>query len=91
MDATTVVVFSLHGMGPNFSQEHITRRAMDRINSNFISDVGTQNQFSISRRGLVRALREFVPSSLQHAIARSVPVGVRDWVVSREVTGGLII
>ena len=89
MDATTVVVFSLHGMGPNFSQEHITRRAMDRINSNFLSDVGTQNQFSISRRGLVRALRESVPSSLQHAIARSVPVGVRDWVVSREVTGGL--
>jgi predicted AlkP superfamily phosphohydrolase/phosphomutase len=38
---------------------------------------------------VIRALRESIPSSLQHAVARSVPVQVRDWVVEREVTGGL--
>jgi predicted AlkP superfamily phosphohydrolase/phosphomutase len=78
---TTVVVFALHGMGPNFGQDHFVRRAMDRINATE-RESGTQH-------GFVRALREGVPARLQHAIARSVPVQVRDWVVSREVTGGL--
>jgi predicted AlkP superfamily phosphohydrolase/phosphomutase len=78
---TTVVVFALHGMGPNFGQDHFVRRTMDRINATDRTQ-GRQN-------GFIRALREGVPARVQHAIARSVPVHVRDWVVSREVTGGL--
>jgi len=78
---TTVVVFALHGMGPNFGQDHFVRRAMDRINA---TEAAPTRQL-----GIVRALREGVPARLQHAIARAVPVEVRDWVVAREVTGGL--
>jgi predicted AlkP superfamily phosphohydrolase/phosphomutase len=87
-ETTTVVVFSLHGMGANFSQEHFVRRAMDRINASFRRE-GTARDDPPRKRGLIRALRESVPAPLQHAIARVVPVHVRDWVVSREVTGGL--
>jgi hypothetical protein len=36
----------------------------------------------------MRWLRENVPLRLQHAIARAVPVGIRDWVVTKAVTGG---
>jgi predicted AlkP superfamily phosphohydrolase/phosphomutase len=88
-DTTTVVVFSLHGMGYNLSQEHFTRRVMDRINARYRHEVSTQVDAAPTRRGLILALRESIPASLQHRIARAVPVGVRDWVVAREVTGGL--
>ncbi len=86
---TTVVVFSLHGMGPNFSQEHFVRRAMDRINASFREEGSAREDAPAAQRGVMRWLRESIPAPLQHAVARSVPVQVRDWVVSREVTGGL--
>lgn len=40
------------------------------------------------RRGAMRFLRETLPAPLQNAVARAVPVGVRDLVVSRATTGG---
>jgi predicted AlkP superfamily phosphohydrolase/phosphomutase len=89
LETTTVVVFALHGMGTNFSQEHFVRRAMDRINASFREEGLADDREPARQRGVIRALRESIPSSLQHAVARSVPVQVRDWVVEREVTGGL--
>jgi predicted AlkP superfamily phosphohydrolase/phosphomutase len=89
LETTTVVVFALHGMGSNFSQEHFVRRAMDRINASFREEGLADDREPARQRGVIRALRESIPSSLQHAVARSVPVQVRDWVVEREVTGGL--
>jgi predicted AlkP superfamily phosphohydrolase/phosphomutase len=88
-ETTTVAVLSLHGMGFNFSQEHFVRRAMDRINATFGGGGPARDDPPAPQRGLIRALRESIPASLQHGIARAVPVQVRDWVVSREVTGGL--
>jgi predicted AlkP superfamily phosphohydrolase/phosphomutase len=85
---TDVVVFALHGMGANYGQDHFVRRAMDRINATRTSG-GIAPELPERQGGLVRALREAVPPRLQHAVARSVPVGVRDWVVKREVSGGL--
>jgi hypothetical protein len=76
-------------MGFNFSQEHFVRRAMDRINATFGGNSLVADDQAAPQRGLIRGLRESIPASLQHAVARSVPVQVRDWVVSREVTGGL--
>lgn len=89
LETTTVVVFALHGMGANFSQEHFVRRTMDRINASFRREGPAKDDSPAPQRGLIRALRESIPASLQHAVARSVPVQVRDWVVAREVTGGL--
>jgi len=80
--STTVVVFSLHGMGPNRGQDHFVRRALDRLHERGAAA-------PIPSGGAVRRLREGVPARLQHAVARAVPVAVRDWVVAREVTGGL--
>jgi predicted AlkP superfamily phosphohydrolase/phosphomutase len=89
LQATTVVVFSLHGMGHNFSQEHVVRRAMDRINATYHHEDVARESPPAPRRGLMRTLRESIPAPVQHAVARSVPVQVRDWVVGREVTGGV--
>jgi hypothetical protein len=84
-----VLVFSLHGMGPNTSQEHFVPPLMDRIAAAF----GTGGAASgaagpPARPGLVRRLRELVPATIQNAIARAVPVAVRDEVMNRQVTGG---
>jgi len=79
--ATTVVVFALHGMGPNFGQDHFVRPTLDRLNA-------VASRAPARQGGPIRALREAIPAGLQHAIARSVPVGVRDWVVRREISTG---
>jgi predicted AlkP superfamily phosphohydrolase/phosphomutase len=89
LETTTVIVAALHGMGANVSQEHFVRRAMDRINAGFRHETVARAGPPAAQRGLVRTLRESIPAAWQHAVARSVPVAVRDWVVSREVTGGL--
>jgi predicted AlkP superfamily phosphohydrolase/phosphomutase len=85
-----VIVFALHGMGPNISQEHFVPRVMDLVNAGFAG--GTPDRPSSteppSKRGIVRMLREHVPASIQNRIARLVPVSVRDEVVSRSVVGG---
>lgn len=90
---TNVVVFSLHGMRSNFSQEHFVRRVMDRINARFMqgSQLETESPATPPRAqsGLIRKLRESIPAKLQYAAARAVPVWVRDWVVDREVSGGV--
>ncbi len=90
---TNVVVFSLHGMRSNFSQEHFTRRIMDQINARFMVDSHVESESPAAppkaQSGLIRKLRESIPAKLQYAVARAVPVGVRDWVVDREVTGGV--
>jgi predicted AlkP superfamily phosphohydrolase/phosphomutase len=88
-ETTTVAVFSLHGMGFDFSHGHFVRRAMDRINAAFGKNGAARDDPPARQRGVVRALRESIPASLQHGIARAVPVQVRDWVVSREAAGGL--
>jgi len=87
VDANTLlVVFSVHSMGPNDSQEHFMRPLMNRINARFgTSGVKAQPQTS---RGVVQVLRERLPARLQHTVGRAVPLGWRDAVVSHAVTSG---
>lgn len=87
---TTVVLFALHGMGPNLSQEHFVPQLMDRINVRFselepdyCAKTGPPRQ-----RSLMRFLREKVPPRLQSTIANMVPQRVRDAVVDRALTSG---
>ncbi len=93
--AATVVVFALHGMGSNTSQEHFVPRIMDRVNAAFASGAppaasagAAPAPTPAAQGGIVRWLREHVPARLQNAIAQAVPVAVRDAVVNRQITGG---
>ncbi len=91
LDALTgdsvVVLFALHGMEPNVSQEHFVPPLMDRINARFRSE-GQGAPPGPPRAGFMRVLRERVPARLQNAVARAVPVAVRDWVVDRQIRSG---
>jgi len=85
----SVVVFSLHGMQANISQEHFLPALMDLVNARF---VGAQapggSRAPSARRGIVRRLRESVPPAIQNRVARAVPVAVRDEVVNRSIVAG---
>lgn len=87
---TIVVLFALHGMGRNTSQEHFLPKIMDRLNAQFTREASNSADLrpAPKQRGLVRLLRERVPARLQNAIAQAVPVGVRDAVIDRQITGG---
>lgn len=83
-----LVVFSIHGMGPNVSQEHFVPEVMDLVNAGFAGAASTGPAKKETPRGIVRILRERVPAAIQNRIARLVPVAVRDEVMSQSVVGG---
>ena len=90
MKDTTVILFALHGMGPNLSQEHFVPPMMDLINVRFselepdlYAKSGPPRQ-----RSVMRLLREKLPPRLQSTIANMVPQRVRDTVVDRAITSG---
>jgi predicted AlkP superfamily phosphohydrolase/phosphomutase len=87
---TTVIIFALHGMGANLSQEHFVTPMMDRVNAKFgelepglFPVAGAPRQ-----RSAMRLLRENVPPWLQSKIANLVPQHIRDAVVDRSFTSG---
>ncbi len=90
LEETTVIIFALHGMGANLSQEHFVQTMMDRINIKFsemepkLYDSGPPPR----QRSVVRMLRSKVPPWLQSRIANMVPQSVRDAVVDRALTSG---
>jgi predicted AlkP superfamily phosphohydrolase/phosphomutase len=85
---TEVILFSLHGMEDNLSQEHFVAPVMQRINILFAEEWGQNRGKHSYQRSFMRVLRNRLPARVQNVIARVVPVGVRDWVVSRTVSAG---
>lgn len=83
---TDIVLFALHGMGPNSSQSHLASIFMRRALARFRGEPSAAEAGEAP--GFMRALRRKVPAGLQHAIAELVPQWVRDAVVAREVGGG---
>ena len=83
---TTLILFSVHGMGTNRSQDHFTRPIMDHINEHFAARIGTTA--GRRPRSVMRVLRERLPPQLQHAIGRAVPLRWKDAVVNRAFTEG---
>ncbi len=90
LERTTVMLFSLHGMTDNSSQDHLVAPLMDRINDRFAElEPGLYPSGRPPRqRSLMRVLRKRVPPSLQTMIANMVPQSMRDAVIDRAATAG---
>jgi predicted AlkP superfamily phosphohydrolase/phosphomutase len=89
LSETTVMLFSLHGMGANDSKNYFIQDLMDCVNLGFAER--EPRLFGSARprqHSLVRSLREVAPATLQNLIASSVPSAVRDVVVDRSYTAG---
>ncbi len=89
LSQTTVMLFSLHGMGVNISKNYFLRDLMDRVNEGFAArEPGVFGSTRPKQRGLTRGLLEFVPAGLQNLVASHVPAAVKDAVVDRSYTAG---
>ncbi len=89
LEETTVMLFAVHGMTRDDNQAHVVRPLLERLNDRFM-----QEHFGVApktrhRSGWIRRLRSAVPPSLQLAVGARVPDAVRQWVVEREIVGGL--
>ena len=88
-ERTTLVVFSVHGMRANDTQEHFVPPVMERINALYRGESGPAEPPPTSGFNPMRALRAAVPAGLQKTLAKNLPDAVRDWVVRRSYCGGL--
>jgi len=68
---TTVIIFALHGMGANLSQEHFVTPLMDRVNAKFgeLEPGLFPAGHAPRQRSVMRLLRENIPPWLQSKIA----------------------
>jgi predicted AlkP superfamily phosphohydrolase/phosphomutase len=89
LSQTTVMIFSLHGMGVNTSKNYFLQDIMDRVNLGFAErEPALFGSIRPKQRGLIRGLLEVVPASLQNMVASHVPAAVKDAVVDRSYTAG---
>lgn len=86
---TTVIVFSVHGMRANYTQEHFVLPVMERLNARYDGKEAPGEPAPSSSFSPMRALRAALPGRLQAAVAKALPDAVRDWVVRRAFCGGL--
>jgi len=87
---TSVIVFSLLGMGPNRAQMHLVPEIIQRINAAFASPDGAlPSDRPQAKRSLMALLRDRLPAPIQERVAMAVPAKVRDWVVGRAFAGAL--
>ena len=88
-EATRVMIFAVHGMEQNYSQEHFVPGIMQQLNQAYLAETQPIENRHYAHSNVIRALRSSVPANLQNLVAQHVPVGLRDWVVAREKVGGL--
>ena len=89
LSQTTVMLFSLHGMGVNNSKNYFLRDIMDRVNVGFAAcRPGVFGATRPKQHSLIRRLLEVVPASIQNLVASHVPTAVKDAVVDRSYTAG---
>ncbi len=68
---TTVMVFSLQGMGPNSSKTLLLPEMLRRVLEEKSMDA------SLPTPGLARRIRELIPSSIRHRVKSALPVSIR--------------
>jgi predicted AlkP superfamily phosphohydrolase/phosphomutase len=86
--ATCIILFTLNGMGPNRAQNHFVAQVLHRLNRLYLTGA-CERAISDRRPGLMAQLRDRLPAGAQYAANRLLGERVQDWVVNRELTGGL--
>ncbi len=87
---TTVIVFSLMGMGANRAQMHLVPQIIDRINEQFLyPGAAPPRPRPRPKRSVMGYLRDKIPAPIQERVAMAMPATVRDWVVGRAYAGAL--
>ncbi|MEJ2232008.1 MAG: alkaline phosphatase family protein, partial [Nitrospirales bacterium] len=87
---TAIMIFSAHGMARDYAQGSLVRPLMKRLNEVFLENYcGISPKRAVRLNSLIPYLRTAVPARWQYAVAASSPDWVREWVVEKEIIGGL--
>ncbi len=87
-ERTTLMVFALHGMGPNKVQDHFLLKIMSRLNARYLAERGVAARPAM-QESLMSLLRKTVPYNVQYFLAKLLGEGVQDFVVNRAVLGAI--
>jgi len=85
---TTVVLFSLHSMVPNWSQEHFLDGIMAQLTNAWAVRQGYPPR-PPAKPTVMAQLRAAVPARVQFSLAYLLGEHVQDWVVNRGLVGGV--
>jgi predicted AlkP superfamily phosphohydrolase/phosphomutase len=86
-ERTTLILFALHGMGPNTAQDHFLPKIMSKLNARYLSERGIVDA-PAEAQSFVSLLRKTVPYKLQTVLAELLGENVQDWVANRSIVGG---
>ena len=84
----SVLLFAVHGMGPNNTQDHFLQEILARLNRLYLG-LGATRSKKAPARNLMAFLRRSLPATLQYRTASLLGERVQDWVVNRAATAGL--
>ena len=84
---TALLLFALHGMGPNRAQNHFLTEILSRLNARYLGQDlnGSKKPAALNATAF---LRHVLPPGLQYRAANILGERVQDWVVNREFVGG---
>jgi predicted AlkP superfamily phosphohydrolase/phosphomutase len=89
---TTVLVFALHGMGPNNSQCHLASEILKRINLHWLQRFDNSRLRSSAgetlRPSAISRIHTRLPAGAKANIARFIPTRAKDYLLSRAFTSG---
>jgi predicted AlkP superfamily phosphohydrolase/phosphomutase len=86
-ERTTLILFALHGMGPNTAQDHFLLKIMSKLNARYLSELGIADA-PANAQSFVSTLRKTVPYKVQTVLAKILGESVQDWVANRSIVGG---
>ena len=87
-EETAIIVYCLHGMQENNTQNHFLPEIMKRLNARYLEQE-LKHELAFPRPGVMSFLRNNVPAKLQYYLTICLGERVQDWVVSREFLGSL--
>lgn len=85
--ATSVLLFALHGMEANRAQNHFLNEIIGRLNARHLGLAASLGD-SAEPTNMMSYLRSAVPPTLQYHAARLLGEDVQDWVLNRALVGG---
>src|SRR5205823_3809190 len=84
---TALMLFALHGMGPNSAQDHFLTEILRRLNALYLGRQANGSR-KPSALNAMAFLRRALPPTLQYRAASLLGERIQDWVVNRSLTGG---
>jgi predicted AlkP superfamily phosphohydrolase/phosphomutase len=76
-EGTTVLVFSLHGMGENTSRADLLPEMLRRVLAG-----GPPAAAGVGKPGLLKRVRELVPNRWRHGVKKRLPLALQDWLTA---------